>query len=297
MPPGSHVPPLGGSAGFPGASVPSGPPPGSPGGPPPRSHSSLPVIILIATAVVGGVALISILVSTLILSRSVATAQSFQEIDGAGIAAVRVESSAAAFALEFGDVTTAQLEAEGSSRSTWQLGRSGDAVTVASSRDWCFFWCGGEVENVTLTLPARYNDGSLDLTMSLAAGSFFANGVFRDLDLEMAAGSMDVSGTAESVDVDVSAGSALVNMEDVSTASFQIAAGRVVSELRGSIPDQISIDVSAGSLNLTVPEGTYNVSADVAAGSFDNLLTSSPESTSAIDVDVAAGSVTLQPGR
>jgi hypothetical protein len=52
--------------------------------------------------------------------------------------------------------------------------------------------------------------------------------------------------------------------------------------------------VSAGSLNLTVPDGEYNVTSEVSAGGFENKIGSSPDADSTVDVQVSAGQVVLR---
>ena len=55
-----------------------------------------------------------------------------------------------------------------------------------------------------------------------------------------------------------------------------------------------SVEVNAGSLNLTVPEGDYDVSSDVAAGDFDNRIGSTPDAQNTISVSVSAGDAVLR---
>jgi len=52
--------------------------------------------------------------------------------------------------------------------------------------------------------------------------------------------------------------------------------------------------VSAGRLDIVVPEGEYDVTSDVSAGDFDNRVGSVPGADSTVDVSVSAGKVVLR---
>ena len=92
----------------------------------------------------------------------------------------------------------------------------------------------------------------------------------------------------------MSAGRADLDLDDVATATLSVSAGALNAILAGAQPDAIGVDVSAGSMELTVPEGEYDVTSDVSAGGFDNRVGSSPGASSTIDVQVSAGQVLLR---
>jgi hypothetical protein len=96
--------------------------------------------------------------------------------------------------------------------------------------------------------------------------------------------------------VDVSAGRADLDLADVRSAEITVSAGALVGELTGDQPDAITLEVSAGSADLTVPEGDYDVSSDVSAGQFDNQVGSTPGASSTVRVDVSAGQAVLRAG-
>ena len=52
--------------------------------------------------------------------------------------------------------------------------------------------------------------------------------------------------------------------------------------------------MSAGSVEVTVPEGEYDVVSDVTAGDFDNRVGSTPGADSSVNVQVSAGKAVLQ---
>ena len=143
-----------------------------------------------------------------------------------------------------------------------------------------------------LRLPVALQ--GLDADVSLSAGEFVTDGEFGALDLSLAAGSFDVTGSAEALTADMSAGRGTLKLEDVGTAALTVSAGSMDARLTGARPDSIDMDVSAGSLRLTVPDGEYDVTSEVSAGGFDNELGSTPGASSTITVQVSAGEAVLR---
>lgn len=267
---------------------------------PHRSNATKPLMILLA--VIGGIILAVILITTALsslmgLSRGSATLTA----DTAGVTALDVEADAARFDLEFGAVSEATLQTQGYNADRWELNREGETLVVqAPDRwwDWCFFGsgCNNGENQVTLTLPETLNNGSLNAEFDLNAGRLNADGDFDRLVVELNAGKAQVDGTARTLDAQVNAGDATLNVADVESANFEVAAGRLTTELTGTPPTTTEIDVSAGRLDLTVPVGQYDVTSDVAAGNLDNQLSTASDAAHRIAVDVSAGEVILQPG-
>ena len=69
---------------------------------------------------------------------------------------------------------------------------------------------------------------------------------------------------------DLSAGGADIDLDDVAEADFSVSAGAVDARLTGTAPRTVTVDVSAGALELTLPEAAYDVRSDVSAGEFEN---------------------------
>lgn len=232
-----------------------------------------------------------------------ATAQLMQpgdsamSVDGTGIRALDLDIGASDVTVQFRDVDEVELTVEGGSRGAWTLDRDGDELIVHSPNRTFGWWFGGWFntdERVTLTLPE--SAVGLDADVDLGAGAVEMIGDFGELEVRLGAGYISVDGTADTVDADISAGRADLNLVDVSEADLTVAAGELVAEFSSSAPDAVSIDVSAGSLRLTLPDDTYRVSQDVSAGSLDNRLDTASSARSTIDVSVSAGSAILRPG-
>ncbi|HEX5730016.1 MAG TPA: hypothetical protein VFX99_11380, partial [Microbacterium sp.] len=131
----------------------------------------------------------------------------------------------------------------------------------------------------------------------LSAGDLTVDGDFADLEIQVGAGSLTVDGSADTLSAELSAGGADIDLADVAEATFSVSAGAVESRLTGSAPRLVTVDVSAGSLELTVPDADYDVRSDVSAGEFDNRLRVDADSGNVVDVTVSAGSATISGAR
>lgn len=219
--------------------------------------------------------------------------------DASGVTGVSVDSRASDFTLRFDDVAEARLEIAGEHRYRWTLSRDGDELEVDSARRWgdlCFFGCFSGQERVTLTLPVSLED-RIDADVTVAAGRLSASGAFRDLELEIGAGSLQFDGAARSLGLEVEAGRADITAEGVRKADFDVSAGKAEATLTGDAPGEVELDVSAGRLDLVLPEAAYDVRSDVSAGNLDNRLETSQGSRHRVTAEVSAGSAILRSSR
>ncbi|GGH40725.1 hypothetical protein [Microbacterium album] len=283
------------------------PPPAAPGNPPapaaPAPHQPRPggagKVVSVIAIVVGALVLIGTIWGS--VRGAVADASrgdSTLTASAAGVTSLRVDAAAARFEIEFDDVDEAVLDVVGGRGGAWTLERRDGELRVTSpDRGWGWFGVNRGDERVVLTLPERLEDARLDADLTLAAGELRATGAFGALSLDVGAGGMDVRGAAESLDVSVSAGQAQFDLADVSDANLSVAAGRLIGTLTGDAPDDVTVSVSAGELDVELPRGAYDVRSDVSAGSFDNRLDVSRGARSTVDVEVAAGRAVLSNAR
>lgn len=274
------------------------PPPVAPGSPqmPPRASGAgrgVTIVMIVVGAVVIVGAILSAVFAT-VASASARTTSSSLAV--AGVTDLDIDVSAGSLTVEFADVREAELDVTSSwGLARWTLERDGDELSVASPQG--FFaggWLFGGTGDAVLRLP-RALEGS-DADLSLSAGELRADGGFGDLDLDVGAGRVTIVGSAVELEVQISAGDAELDLADVRTASIGVSAGSMEAVLTGSQPDEIVAEVSAGSLELTVPDGSYDVTSDVSAGDFENKVQTSPDARSTIRVQVSAGSATLRAG-
>lgn len=268
-----------------------------------NTFSSTSRTLAIVTSAVGAVALLSLIGSATITAAGAFTAEDggsgTQTASTRGVTSLSVDSSASAFTMRFADVPEATLEVAGDSRYRWNLDRYDDELVVESSQrfwDFCILGCFAGNERVTLTLPEELDDGTIDASLDLAAGSLDAQGAFRDLYIGVSAGSMAFDGAADSVTTSVNAGRADLTVDGAREADFDLSAGRTTAALTGDAPREVEIDVSAGRLDLTLPDTTYDLRSTVSAGSLDNKLRVSPNANRNIFASVSAGGATLHRG-
>lgn len=262
--------------------------------------------ITIVLAVVGGVALLgSGVTAASAAAGELNRTDSVQTLDVAGIKSIQLEGSASEVRVEFADVADAELSVTDGRGDGWTLEREDDDLVVRSNDGGFGSWFGGgrgfgfgsDEARVVLTLPERLQTSGLDASLTLTAGKLDVDGEFDELDVTVNAGRASVSGAAKTLELEVSAGGADVRLDGVAEADLGVSAGDVAVELTGTAPTQTSIDVSAGSLDLTLPAGGYNVVQDVSAGKLDNRLDESTSGGNSVDVSLSAGKVTLRPAR
>jgi hypothetical protein len=80
----------------------------------------------------------------------------------------------------------------------------------------------------------------------------------------------------------------------VRQVTTQVSAGSLEAALTGRAPSEITADVSAGSLRLTVPEGEYDISSEVSAGDFRDGIGSTEGAGNTIRITVSAGEAVLR---
>ncbi|BDI23297.1 hypothetical protein [Herbiconiux sp. L3-i23] len=259
---------------------------------PRRNGAAKPVAIV--TIAVGAVLLLGAAASA-VASTVLGASSGSQTLtaDADGVERLEVDTSEGDVRVEFGDVDEAVLEVTGRVEGSWRLERAGSTLTL-DSPETMFDWTWGGNTRATLTLPEGLATAGLDADLSLDAGSLTTAADFGAVAAEVDAGALRLDGSARSLDLSIDAGRADVDLADVGDATFDVSAGMVVAELSGDAPRRIGVEVSAGSVELTVPDGSYDVTEDVSAGSIDNRLETSTSASRQIGVTVSAGSVTLR---
>lgn len=213
--------------------------------------------------------------------------------DAAGVRALDVDVAAADLSIVYGG-DRASLAVDGAA-ADWRLRRDGDRLVVTTERSW---WSAmrpfGRSDTAVLTLPRSLERVALDGDLTLSAGALRVQGAYGTLDVTVSAGSMELSGRAAELTANVSAGRLVMDLADVDRAGFKLSAGSVEGRLTGSAPRALTADLSAGRLALVLPDSTYAVSTDAAAGDVENRLRVDPSSPHRITVTVSAGFASLR---
>lgn len=281
MPPGP-VPPL------------PGPTPSAPSSSPaPRSSSRVVAILTIALGSAVILGSIGVGAVSAVAAATVRTEQT-RTLAVDGVSRLDVDVSAGSAKVRFGDVTQATLDVTGGN-GQWTFERAGDRLTLSSpSGILAVGWFSGGSGDAVLTLPRALEDTPMDALLTVSAGSLDAEGTYGKLGIDMSAGAATVRGTAETVAVNASAGRADLGLRDVREADLALSAGEIIARLSGSAPDLVTVDISAGSLALTLPADRYAVDVDASAGSLVNRLDTSPGAAHRVKGQVSAGSVLLK---
>lgn len=209
-----------------------------------------------------------------------------------GVRDLALDVAASSFTLRFDDVDEISLDVRDAGQGSWTL-RENDGTLEVRSPDRGFFgWFGLHAGEAMLTLPLELE--GLDAEIDFGAGSFDAEGDFGALALDVGAGDVDVRGSASSLEMQLGAGSAELALADVRTADLEVSAGSVVAELTGTAPDDTRLLVSAGSLELTVPDAEYDVTSDVSAGDFVHNLRTSRGASNTLHAEVSAGDIRVR---
>lgn len=261
---------------------------------PPRRRGSSLVVSIVLIVIGAFVVLGAVFGSVAATFRAGPVLESTSTIDVRGADALQVQLDAGSLRIDYADVREAELSVRGvNGADDWTLEVVGDTLRVFSPHgEWSFPWSMTGSGDAVLTLPMRMSGADADL--HLDAGALEATGDFGVLSLTVGAGEITVDGSAEELAVDLSAGGGTLALDDVSRADIQVSAGAIEAQLRGTQPDDIVVDVRAGSLTLTVPEGRYDVTSDVSAGELLNGLGTAPGSSHRVQVDVSAGQVVLR---
>jgi hypothetical protein len=260
---------------------------------PPRDRSAARVISILTIAL--GVAVVVVTVwGAIVPTVRAATARSGVQTVAvpANVSALDIDVDAADLDIRFDDVDEATLLVERFGGDDWTLESDGGVLRVHTPRDRWWSWFGSSNGDATLTLPSSLS--GVDAVIGLDAGSVVADGDFGALELDLGAGDAGLRGSATALTLDLSAGRADVDLVDVADAVFEVDAGEIAGSFGGTAPDSIRITANAGSVDVALPDAEYDVTSQVAAGSFDNGLTVSSSSPRTVAVEVSAGSVRLR---
>lgn len=267
------------------------PPPAAAPTPPRRTGAALAVSIV--TIVVGGCAILGAFASSgfsaaAAFSRSAGSGQT-QASDIQGVRDLDVDIAGGSLTIEYGEVSEAILD--DMNTPGWTIEKRGSTLRVVSPDHSLVDW--GSSPAASLTLPRELGRSGIDLRVDLAGGSLDAVGDFGDLAVKVTGGQATLSGRADALDVSVAGGSASAEVSGADSAAFEVAGGELSAVLTGTTPTTTTIEVTAGSADIALPDDTYLVASD-GPGSLDNSLPTSPTATARVEVQTALGSVTLR---
>lgn len=219
--------------------------------------------------------------------------------NAAGATGVDVEAGRGQIDVFFGDVAQAELRVAGGQGDAWSLERDDDELVVRgpeSAFGWLTAGVGPDVR-ATLVLPETLAGEGFDADVRVSAGRVTLDGEYGALEASVGAGALRIDGAVRTLDVSIDAGSAEVRLDGVQEADLEVSAGRLQAELTGAPPTRVDLGVSAGSLDLVVPDAAYAVSRDVSAGSLRSSVSEDAAAPRSIHATVSAGSASIRPER
>jgi hypothetical protein len=258
---------------------------------PARSKGALAVAI--GTIIVGGCVILGTLVSTGISAaydlRGSEAGPPLQQSDVQGVRDLDVDLAGGALSISYDDVSDAELSGGGAG--AWTLERRGNTLHVSSPRRSFADW--GSGSQATLTLPQSLERADLDLRVEVAGGTLDLTGDYGNVDVQVTGGAATLSGGASALTLSVSGGSITADVDGADAATFEVTGGDLTADLTGAAPARTSVEVTAGSADIGLPDETYRLTSD-GPGSVDNSLRTSPTATPRVDVQATIGSVTLR---
>ncbi|WP_396646117.1 hypothetical protein [Microbacterium sp.] len=258
---------------------------------PRRSGSALAVSIL--TIIVGGCVILGTLASSgFSAARNASAAEAgapLQQSDTYGVRHLDVDVTGGALMIVYADVDEAELSGDGVG--AWRLERRGSTLHVTTPRGSFADW--GDGSEATLALPRALADRDVDVRGQLTGGTLDLDGDFGDVDVQVTGGSATLSGAVSALTLEVAGGSVSVDVDGARTAAFEVAGGELTASLTGAAPTRTSVEVTAGSADIALPDDTYRFTSE-GPGSVDSSLRTSPTATPRVDVQATLGSVTLR---
>ena len=217
----------------------------------------------------------------------------------AGVDEVDIEMNAGTVSVRFDDVREATLDVSSNgSRAAdgWRMDVRDGELVISQDQSWRGWrWFGfrndGEV-HAEIVLPRSLED-RIDASVTLNAGRATVTGGFDELDLTVNAGELSYEGSSKDLSTTVNAGSAKVAVNDANDLDLSISAGRLIADVTGSVPSETNVSVTAGSAEVRVPQGTYDVERDGAFGDLTVDVDTSDSSPNALQLSVAAGDLTV----
>lgn len=268
--------------------------------PGPRKSQGVGKGVVIATAVLGGLALLGVLGSVALANMPSFASGSEQRstANAHDIDALDIDAGSANFTVVFDEEagSDARLEVRESTRE-WRLERRGTTLQVESVSPFGLSWLSfgpRPQQQVVLHLPAGLQEDRLDLDVDLSSGSFDIDADFGDIDADLSSGVMSITGSVDMFESRVSSGRVNFDLADVRFADIEVSSGNVRGELSGDAPQEFELSVSSGAVDISLPDEVYAVESRVSSGRFDNQLRTDPSSRNVVDVSVSSGKVSLR---
>lgn len=247
--------------------------------------------VAVVVAVIGAVALVFSLGNGVLAGLAAAGGRSdMLTAPATDVRALELKVDRAAMLVRFGDVQEATLTVDrpGLALGAWRLQNKGGTLEVRSPDSWGPFnrWTRTDV---SLVLP-RELAGSIALDGDFNAGDVLVDGDFGAMDVELNAGRLRLDGSADALRVEINAGEVTAELADVATLDAGVQAGALNATLTGTPPRNVEADLTAGMIDLAVPDADYAISRSGVLASTGNVtVRQDPSSPLAMELRVQLG--------
>lgn len=171
----------------------------------------------------------------------------------------------------------------------------------------------GELNLSSISGEVTVSDNSGDVSVETTSGKIDLADVEGALVVETISGRISASGSGQSLEANSTSGTVDVSGYSADTVVAESISGAVrvgggftsaeVSTVSGGIEvtaadafDLLSLESISGSVNVRVPEGTYNVTGESVSGSRALEVDTSPNADARIDASTVSGSLTVSAG-
>lgn len=182
----------------------------------------------------------------------------------------------------------ASLEVTGPGAERWTLERDGETLAVTSPDN----VTNGQAR-ATLTLPSDLA-AKVDADISMNRGELKVDGALRDLDIDADMGEVMLAGAARSLDIDMKMGQFDAELTDVSSAAFDFTAAEATVKLTGTAPSSVEASVRFGEANIVLPAGEYLLERNGDAGDIDSQLSEAADATNEVSARAEFGTIVLR---
>ncbi|MEJ5915368.1 hypothetical protein [Pseudokineococcus sp. 1T1Z-3] len=187
-------------------------------------------------------------------------------------------------------------------RGDWRMERVGSTLVVTGPSRERARASGSGAGHADLSLPASLLRGDLSADLDVLGSSVTVEGRYGDLAVSVTGGELWLGGApdeglrATSVAAVVTGGTLTARLEDVAEVDLGVTGGSGSVVATGTPPEEVVVDVTAGSLDLVLPTATYDVTTEAGPWEVVDELTSVPGAPRTVDVSVTAGQAFLSPG-
>lgn len=166
-------------------------------------------------------------------------------------------------------------------------------VTESSSGSSPFSWITADSTTLEIVLPNSDQSARLDVNTAVQAGNVKISGRFATIDVASNAGDITLIGGARSLNLQALSGNVTATRYNLDGPITSVASAGDSTLDFSTPPSRANLFTGAGNIVLTLPNATYDVSAQSRAGTVQQSVTSTPGASRSYTLRVDAGNITV----